>query len=224
MDQLNFTLTPDNDLTGQLVITNNSDDKTYDTSLANGIRRSIIDSSLCYAMAQTISPEQISNFNTHLSTDIHVPDETESENFIRSAVTLCNFDNIEKLSHRITRIPIYYGPETMDFLKQTVYIALVGETDHEIGGAASGAGADMPSHPHNFEKPYTHKLDKPLFVHSRDLSVYYVDESGITQMLPKDNEMYTKLFPINTHVFTLNKGNTIHMLTQIISGIGHDGS
>lgn len=188
-----------------IVIRNQPDDTIFDTSLANAIKRAVLDTSLTYSFSEQLEKEDAAELNQIFKTELNEDDD------VLFTVDQCNFDNLQKLSHRLSRTPIYYSDETQELL-DSIYVMLVSRD-------ASGKIDD-------YKKPYFHTEDVPFVVHSRDLSVVRVttNDAGETILTELEAEDKEKLFPYNVHLFNIQKGNYIHFIAKPVKGYGYEDS
>lgn len=177
-----------------LIIKNEAGDEMYDTSIANGIRRAVMNTSKCYALTETLTEDMINTINSIFDLNFN-PDNKMYTVFYTS------FDNVQKLSHRLSRMPIYYGKETEKYL--------------ESGNLIVTYGSD-PTH------PYVHESNEPLRIYSRNLTVTHYpgseEEESKSHELNKDEK--ADLFKYNSYLFTLHKGDILHMFAQPVAGYG----
>lgn len=179
-----------------IVIINNPADTMFDTSIANGIKRCVMSTSYCYTFTEEITDGQKDAYNKHFGTKF----AKDEKNY---TVTQSNRYSIQFLSHRISRVPIYYD---MDLIEDDTYFMLVSRN-------ASGKL--------EYQQPYVHKKDEPWRVHSRDFIGVRVKDDAVEELTP--DEM-ARLFPLNVHFITLYKGDFIHFIGKPQGGFEYDNT
>lgn len=182
-----------------IVITNDPRDEMFDTSIANGIKRAVMATSYCYSFTEEITDRQKELYNKSFGTKFL----KEEKNY---TVTQSNRYSIQFLSHRISRVPIFLGPETRDLIEDDIYFMIVSRNGTKL----------------EYQQPYVHKKDEPWRVHTRDFIGVRVKDGGETEELSPD-EM-ALLFPLNVHFITLYKGDFLHFIAKPSGGYRYDNT
>jgi len=179
-----------------LNITNNKEDKLFDTSIANSIRRSVFLTSHCYAINRIMTNSQKLIYNKYFNMKLNEAEQIYS-------VVIENFYSLEYFSHRLNRIPIYYGPETAELLKQGIYICLTDPTD--------------------FSKPFLNTSSNPIEIYTSDLRFYKIDslEDKVIELDPAEKK---SLIKYDVLICVLLKDNFMHILSNPVYNCGYEGS
>lgn len=172
-------------------------DRRIDTSLANAIRRSVMKLSYCVCFPPEMTPEQKTDYNTHLGTNFSLSERTFS-------VSQANFDHLQKLSKRMFRVPLFLDIETSEALSSKLYF-LFANRDQSTGKVVWNA-------------PFVYKGDAPLKLYSRDLIVAEIAEDGTLKEI--ESELKDKIFKYNVHLLTMNKGDHIYFVSTAVGGYG----
>lgn len=177
-----------------LEITNDINDTVFDTSLANAIRRTLYLSCFCYGIPEEVSNEQKIIFNDLF----HVNYEDKEKIF---SVSASNYLNIEALSHRLNRMPLYYDAANEYLYKQGLFICLTEDN--------------------NYSKPYVHKNIEPRLIYSKDLT-YLTLISGVLTKLTEEEK--NSIIKYNIHLYSLKYDNSIHIISSPMFNCGYEGS
>lgn len=174
-----------------------------DISVVNAIRSSVFRNSACYSFTnieKIFYPErEIPTYILNDRTKTHLNridpkfklQEQERSHFVLESTA----GNIETLSKRVERLPIYYSNTTMRFLDG---VSFVFSKDQD-----------------ELAMPYVHEMDKPLDIYARDL-VPINDEDG--EIIDKIDT--SKFFPLNTRLLRIRKGEKIHIAAKPVLTYG----
>ena len=188
--------------TGHITLVNDKSDMLYDTSVANAIRRSVMELSPTYMFPSEYTSEQIKEINTVLGTSF------DSSNKLYSVV-YSSFDNIQSLSiTRLALVPLMLTEDTTELLKNKfLYFTL--------------------SDPDDVSKPYLHAEDEQRLITTHDLvGRIYPDPEGTeeSKMEVLDEEQIKKIFVYNMPLFRLSKGDVVHIIARPEMGYGAQNS
>ena len=179
-----------------LKIFNNPEDKFYDTSLANSIRRGTYLTSHCFAINKILTKEQKTVYNKYFNFKLKEAEQVY-------CVLIDNFYSLEYFSHRLNRIPIYYSPETADLLHAGIYMCLTDPTD--------------------FTKPFVNKSSNPVEIYTSDLRFFKLDNLTDTmiELEPDEKQMLIKYDML---ICVLLKDTYIHIMANPVYNCGYEGS
>jgi hypothetical protein len=180
--------------TNSVEITNAPDDDMFDTSLANALRRTNLLASYCWAILEEVPNEHKVIFN-----DLFKLNYEEKEKIF--AVSACNYLNIEALSHRLNRMPLYYNKENEHLYTQGLIICLTEKN--------------------NFNSPYVHKAIEPRLIYSKDLTFLTISPGGLIELTPEEKNSIIKF---NVHLYTLKQGDSIFAMAMPVNNCGYEGS
>ena len=182
--------------TSSLEIYNKPGDLLFDTSLANSIRRALYSTSHCYALSEKVSDSQKELYNTYFNINYDIKETIYT-------VSYCSFLNIQVMSHRINRMPIYYTKENKSLYDSTLFFCL--------------------SDPDNVTKPFINTNSEPKIIKSNDITIYKCDKETTTLIKLTDAEKKS-IIKFDVHLFTLKKGDSIYVLGTPEYGCGYSGS
>jgi len=177
-----------------IILKNKKDDNMFDTSIANGIKRAVISTSFCYCFTEEIVEAEFEKYNTYFKIKYL---QTE-RNY---TVSQSNKYNIQFLSHRLSRIPIYYSEKTAELLESDIYFILTDKDD--------------------YRKPYLHKSDEPMRIYSRDLRGIMVSPDKPDDKIVLTEDQMKTLFPYNVYFVTLYKGDFMHFIAKPTIGCSY---
>ena len=178
--------------TGHITLVNDKSDMIYDTSVANAIRRSVMELSPTYMFPSEYTSKQIQEINTVLGTSF---DSAKTYSVVYSS-----FDNIQSLSiTRLALVPLMLTDTTAELLKNKfLYFTL--------------------SDPEDVSKPYLHAEDEQRLITTRDLvgRIYPdPDSTDESKMEVLDDEQMEQIFVYNMPLFSLSKGDVVQLFPRV---------
>ena len=182
----------------------NEDLSIYDNcALLSAIKRSVENVAPCYALLPEYTPEHVAQLNKDFK--FNPPLVVQKKNF---AAIYSTCGDIQMQSHRISRQPMYWEQNN------EVFAALESENLHLYF---------IISDTDDFTRPFINLDDEPVNIYSRNLKGVMINaDTGALTILTQ--EQVDRIFHYNILLFTIQKGQSMHLISLVKKGVNYMNS